>query len=448
MSQTIYAQQAGNWSDSLGSGTWFDSPSGGNEVNGPTTLTDWDGDTVDLNGHQIMLDADVTAGQTVTVQDSAGLSGTALAVGWSGTVTATIQSGASLTLAATCGLYILATRGTVIVYGSLAIAGSLECDWSGALLIEGGGTATVLAGGYVNVGMGDPAQYFGWGVWASPSTIAVSGTLYVNDEGEVDVQEGALSITSGGNLVIGGSLGLNWYGSMTIDGTVTINGGGTLTIGANIGLYSALTVNGDGNLIADGSVIVNSDGGLLVVTGGNVAGAINAYPGAALALPAIVNVQSDPVSEQFAHYGASASDLRDGVTIGDVTGTLVGPQPSDVRNQTSYEIDNAGNPNTGTLAVPAAASVALGVPVDAAVGTAVLGESNVQTALASMLIDGVSWARAMRALLALVAGAMTVTDNGDGTNTVTCYAQDGTTVAWTARFSTSTGARPSTTIGA
>ena len=86
--------------------------------------------------------------------------------------------------------------------------------------------------------------------------------------------------------------------------------------------------------------------------------------------------------------------------------------------------------------------------MDATIGTAVLSESTVQTALGAMSIDGVSWARTMRALLAIVAGTMTVADNGDGTNTATCYAQDGTTVAWTARFSISTGARPSATIGA
>ena len=71
--QTIYAQQSGNWSDNVGSGTWWNSPSGGSEVNGPTSLGDWDGDIVDLNGRQIHWDADVTWGQNITVQDSAGL---------------------------------------------------------------------------------------------------------------------------------------------------------------------------------------------------------------------------------------------------------------------------------------------------------------------------------------------------------------------------------------
>jgi hypothetical protein len=38
---------------------------------------------------------------------------------------------------------------------------------------------------------------------------------------------------------------------------------------------------------------------------------------------------------------------------------------------------------TGTAAIPAAGSVALGVPVDATTGTAVLTAANVQTALTS-----------------------------------------------------------------
>ena len=94
--QTIYAQQSGNWSDNIGSGTWWNSAIGGSEVNGPTSLGEWDGDVVDLNGRQIHWDADVTWGQNITVQDSAGLSGTALTVGWGGYNSVTVCSGETL----------------------------------------------------------------------------------------------------------------------------------------------------------------------------------------------------------------------------------------------------------------------------------------------------------------------------------------------------------------
>jgi hypothetical protein len=55
------------------------------------------------------------------------------------------------------------------------------------------------------------------------------------------------------------------------------------------------------------------------------------------------------------------------------------PATSNVRSGTTYNFGNL----TGTLAVPPVGSVALGVPVDATTGTAVLTSANVQTALTS-----------------------------------------------------------------
>lgn len=144
--QTIYAQRGGNWSDNVGSGTWWNSPSGGSEVNGPTSLSDWDGNVVDLNGQTIHWDADVVWNQSLTVQDSAGLNSTALTVGWGGYNTPCIWPSGSLTLSPTAGLYIVALAGTVSVYGSLTIAGSLQCDWSGALQVAYAGTVTLVSG--------------------------------------------------------------------------------------------------------------------------------------------------------------------------------------------------------------------------------------------------------------------------------------------------------------
>jgi hypothetical protein len=63
------------------------------------------------------------------------------------------------------------------------------------------------------------------------------------------------------------------------------------------------------------------------------------------------------------------------------------PSIADVRSGTTY----AAGALTGTAAIPAAGSVALGVPVDATTGTAVLTAANVQTALTS---QGLTTARA------------------------------------------------------
>jgi hypothetical protein len=54
------------------------------------------------------------------------------------------------------------------------------------------------------------------------------------------------------------------------------------------------------------------------------------------------------------------------------------PAPANVRSGSIY---GPALENTGTLAVPAAGNVALGIPVDNTTGTAVLTSANVQTAL-------------------------------------------------------------------
>lgn len=68
-------------------------------------------------------------------------------------------------------------------------------------------------------------------------------------------------------------------------------------------------------------------------------------------------------------------------------GVFGNPAASDVRSGTAY----GGGSLTGTLAVPSAGSVALGVPTDNTVGTAVLTSANVQAALTS---QGLTTARA------------------------------------------------------
>jgi hypothetical protein len=332
--QTIYAQQAGSWSDNLGSGTWFDSPSGGNEVNGPTTLSDWDGDVVDLNGHQIQLNADITWYQRLTVQDSVGLNGTALTIGWGSYNTPTVYTGASLTLGATAGLYIVRDGGSLTVYGSLGIAGSLQCDWSGALLVGYDGNVDVQPGAYVNAGNGDPAQYFGWGNWGPPSSIIVDwgGDLFIDYAATVDVQEGQMTIASGGNLTVHGVLAANWYGSVNVNGGATIVSGGQLNLGGP--LNGTLNV-GEGGTCAIAGVMTVFNNGIISI---DPAGTFAILPGATLDL--------DP-----------AASLDFTVTLG------AGVSPSDVR----YGV--ADGQNTGTLHVPLPSQVLAGVPTDNTLGT-------------------------------------------------------------------------------
>jgi hypothetical protein len=63
-------------------------------------------------------------------------------------------------------------------------------------------------------------------------------------------------------------------------------------------------------------------------------------------------------------------------------------------------------------------------------------------------IDGVTFARLARMLLAFTDGKTAVADNGDGTSTITFYAQNGSTVAGTVTYTRATGVRGSSTLGA
>jgi len=71
----------------------------------------------------------------------------------------------------------------------------------------------------------------------------------------------------------------------------------------------------------------------------------------------------------------------------------------------------------------------------------------VTDAVTGLTLDGVSWSRFTRALLAVAGGKLTVTDNGDGTCTANFLAQDGTTLALSVTFNKATGARTASAIG-
>jgi hypothetical protein len=116
---------------------------------------------------------------------------------------------------------------------------------------------------------------------------------------------------------------------------------------------------------------------------------------AALTIPAKVDVRSGTT---FGFGGAmqtgtlavpSAANVLSGVAVDATTGTFdesarnTDPGASNVRLASNYKIANVSK--TGTLAVPAAGSVALGVPVDQTTGTAVLTPSAVRTELATEL---------------------------------------------------------------
>lgn len=215
---------------------------------------------------------------------------------------------------------------------------------------------------------------------------------------------GTLNIT--GN-VTGGSAGISSQGAVNNStGTLTITGNvtGGSVVGANGASNSStgtLTITGSATAGANAVGVINSSTGIL-----NVIRAVgNDWGIGATGIASFVGVQSSNVGSQTRveefEYGAlgqaptsgavSCPDQTTNVCIvhrlsstkktlidaASVSGAL--PAAGDVRFGTTF---NQGN-TTGTLRVPAAGSVALGVLVDNTSGTAVLTPSAVWDALTS-----------------------------------------------------------------
>jgi hypothetical protein len=208
---------------------------------------------------------------------------------------------------------------------------------------------------------------------ASPATVANLSTGSINisnstittpnsiRNGVQNSSTGSLSI-SGSTLTAGASTGIPVVNSST--GTCAIT---TSTFTASA---SAVAFNGTSTpvivTIIQGSQFDNANGNVAVLCGRYKIGTT----------PSLMQYRKalDGTSTFLTLYTADF-------------GVFGNPPIADVRSGVNF----GGGGLTGTAAIPAAGSVALGVPVDATTGTAVLTAANVQTALTS---QGLTTARA------------------------------------------------------
>jgi hypothetical protein len=211
------------------------------------------------------------------------------------------------------------------------------------------------------------------------------------------------TITMTGNAT-GGSVGGAFGVRNLLGGTVTMTGnatGGTGGIGAENASTGTLTITGSAIASSVAIGANNTSTGTLTVTRavGNAYGIGAAGGTASVVGLASVNVASDTRAQEF-EYGENGQTPTSGAVkvvsasnnkcIVELTTsaqkTLADPSDgtgqaaiADVRSGTSYALGNL----TGTCAVPAASSVAFGVPVDATTGTAALTPAAVWDALTS-----------------------------------------------------------------
>lgn len=248
-----------------------------------------------------------------------------------------------------------------------------------------------------------------------------SGSLIITGNATGGAGASAVAVTnnSTGNVTITGNLiggsansahGANnaSTGTLAVVGNAT-GGSGTNAYGANNGSTGTLTVTGiatGGTTNGAAGVNVSNAGGLAVIgrAKGNEFGIGSA---GIVAGVGVQSTQSHVVKVKEIEYGLRGmsptsgpvyleSDLGNlailvnypsgtgSKTLSDPNNTTgLSPAESDVRSGVSY---NYGN-NTGTCAVPPAGSVALGVPVDATTGTAVLTGSDIANAVWGALLS-------------------------------------------------------------
>ena len=291
----------------------------------------------------------------------------------------------------------LSGNGTVTINGNIAGYAAAATGGQGVELTAGTGSITITgaitAGNFSNV----------VGVVNSSTAAGSLVTINGNATGGSSGTNGAVNASQAGNVTINGNVtggsGSNAYGAYnTGTGTLIING--TVTGGTSANGYGAtntstgvITVNGTSAAsdLCDGSF--NNSTGTINVTRAKA----NSYgvgtTGRNAAYGLTNNSQSICTVKEIEYGTLGMAPTRGIVLLTDVStnvavfyktnGTLktltdpntssVFPAASDVRFGTTY---NSGS-LTGTLRVPPAGSVALGVSVDNTTGTAVLTQSNV-----------------------------------------------------------------------
>ena len=344
-----YAVKAGNWSDVT---VW----------DGGTTLPGA-GDVVRPNTYTVTIDQDVSVGSLINNSSSPALSNGQFVVSTiASTRNITLTSGVTGSASNLPPLLVSAASGTLNLTGAVAGGGTLN---SRAMDITG--AATVNITGAVTGGV------------ANAPGINITGAATVNITGAV----------TGGSA--GTAYGINAGAAATITVSGAVTGGSASTaygVHLNTGSTSAVVTAGSAIANVAPAILVNSVASTIIVNGAVTAStaAQAIYAGTTASMVIRVTGPITHASNNTAPIFALswmvkagkniAYSLRDDsasplggaevVTTNYVTNS---PAPENVREGTTY---GPGGTLTGTLAVPAASSVAAGVPVDATTGTATL----------------------------------------------------------------------------
>lgn len=342
-----YAVATGNWSDTA---TW----------NGGTLPTS--SDDVYSNTYTVTIDQDVTV---LSLRNGSNASPSVTAGGGftcstARTITATglginvaINNGTCLTLSN-------ASETTVTVNAAIGGSG----NQAQGVLINSTGTVNITGNlsGIASSTGGATCRV------TRAATVNVTGSVTAGSAGANGIDcQAAATITVIGSVTGGssnGGIGVNSSGSSVISITGNVIGGPSGSA-PNYGVSATGSVNIVGTLTA-GAWAATAGAGSFVVTGPFISSAAGQVP--------MVNsgtVKLSPITAnefRFAKNGGGTSSLWSS----DVNSGA--PTVGNVRKGTTYGVSNEF---TGTLAVPPAASVAYGVPVDNTTGTAALSPADI-----------------------------------------------------------------------
>jgi hypothetical protein len=239
-----------------------------------------------------------------------------------------------------------ASTGNINITGN--VTGGSDTNARGA---RNNSTGTISITGNVTGGSGLGAEN------ASTGTISITGNV---TGGSVANAHGASNISTGTITVVGSALASNVANGANNGSTGTL----TLTraVGNTFGIGAAGGVN---SVVGVASVVVGSDTRVEELEYGT-----NGQAPTSGAVKVVGGTNNKCIVPLTTSGLKTLADPSDG------TGQA---NEADVRSGTSYALGN----KTGTCAVPAAGSVALGVPVDNTTGTAVLTPAAVWDALTS-----------------------------------------------------------------
>lgn len=297
----------------------------------------------------------------------AGTSGEGINV--SGSLTSSVTITGTIYARNAVGVSTQNTTGQVNFTGTLVHQGSTPITLNGT-----GGTincdaiSTTTAGTYISIG--------GNGSYTCVGTI-IANTSLANTNAVTNQSTGIVTWT--GNVTGGAfnSYGIahSSVGTLIVNGTATggIQGGAAIN---NSSSGTAIVTRIKGNGYGAGSVGITAVASLLAGTQNSV-NVVKEIEFGERGLSPIAGNTTIRIADELSNVVIFRRLDGTQKTLSDAAATADFPATSDVRSGTSYNLGNL----TGTLAVPPVGSVALGVPVDATTGTAVLTLQNVQQAV-------------------------------------------------------------------